>query len=90
MTNFQLGLLVGCFLGALIMFVVLGIIQLYLAERQENDDRTREKTAQDIQAAIGALSYANHGPPNHLPFSTLPEPGPEEETTVCYLSIRIE
>ena len=30
MTKFQLGLLVGCFLGALVMVVALGIIQLYL------------------------------------------------------------
>jgi hypothetical protein len=34
MTKFQLGLLIGFFLGALSLFVVLGIIQLYLEERR--------------------------------------------------------
>jgi hypothetical protein len=90
MTKFQLGLLVGCFLGALVMVVALGIIQLYLEKRREQRDRIREKTAREIQTALGAQSYANHDSLNHLPFSTLKEPGAEEDLTICYVSIRIE
>jgi hypothetical protein len=39
MSSFHLGLLVGGFLGALIMFVALGIFHLYSTERQENRAR---------------------------------------------------
>jgi hypothetical protein len=90
MTKFQLGILVGCFLGALTMFVVLGIIQLYLAEHQEKRVRARERTAREIQAAIGARSYANPEAPDHLPFLAVKEPGTEEDTIICYLSIHLE
>jgi hypothetical protein len=90
MTKFQIGLLVGCFLGALVMVVALGIIQLYLEKRREQHDQVREKTAREIQAAIGAQSYANHDSLNHLPFPTFEEPGAEEDLTICYVSIRIE
>jgi hypothetical protein len=90
MTKFQLGLLVGGFLGALIMVVALGIIQLYAEKRREQHDQVREKTAREIQATMGAQSYAKHDSLDHLPFPTLEEPGAEENLTICYVSIRIE
>ena len=90
MTKFQLGLVIGLFLGALVMVVALGIIQLCLEERQKKLARTREKTAQKIQAAIGAWPSANNDSCNHLPFPALDKSGPEGETTICYLSILIE
>ncbi len=89
MSKFHLGLLIGLFLGGLVTAVALGIIQLYRENRQEKSARTREKTAGEIQDAIGALSYDNHASQG-LPFPTLREPGPEGETTICYLSILIE
>lgn len=36
MTNFHYGVLIGIFLGALFIFVVLEIIHLYSAERRED------------------------------------------------------
>ncbi len=90
MSKFHLGLLIGLFLGGLVTVVALGIIQLYRENRQEKSARTREKTAGEIQDAIRARSYDNHASQAHLPFPTLREPGPEGETTVCYLSILIE
>jgi hypothetical protein len=90
MTKFQIGLLVGCFLGALVMVVALGIIQLYGEKRQAKRDRVREKTAREIQSAIGAQSYTNHDSLNPLPYPAFKEPGAEDELTICYVSIRIE
>lgn len=90
MTKFHIGLLVGCFLGALVMVVALGILQLYDEERQAKSDRARKKTAREIQAAIRAQSHANHDPFNHLPFPALEQPGAEDDLTICYVSIRIE
>lgn len=90
MTKFQLGMLVGFFLGALAMVVALGIIQLYLEKRQEKRDRVREKTAREIQAAIRARSYANQDSIHRLPFPAAEESGAEDDITICYLSILIE
>ena len=90
MTKFQIGLLVGCFLGALVMVVALGVIQLYGEKRREQRDQAREKTAREIQAAIGGQSNANHDSLNRLPFPAYGEPGAEEDLTICYVSIRIE
>jgi hypothetical protein len=90
MTKFQLGLLVGCFLGALVMVVALGIIQLYLERRREQRDRVREQTAREIQTAMGARSYPNRDFLNHPSFPSMGEPGAEDDLTICYVSIRIE
>jgi len=72
------------------MFVVLGIIRLYLEERQEKSARAKERTAREIQAVISPLSYANLEAPDHLLYPALKEPGTEEDTTICYLSIHLE
>jgi hypothetical protein len=90
MSKFQLGLLVGGFLGALVMVVALGIIQLYLEKRQDQRNQVREKTAREIQVAMGAQSFANHDSLNHLPLPTLEKSRAEDDLTVCYVSIRIE
>lgn len=89
MSKFQLGILIGCFFGALIMFVALGIIHLFLQAQHENRARTREHTAPEILNAMKALSHGNAKPLEHLPQQSSHEAG-EEEVTICYLSIRIE
>lgn len=90
MTKFQIGLLVGGFLGALVMLVALETTKLYLEKRRQKHDRVREKTAREIQAAMGAQPYVNHDSLKHLPFPTFKEPGAEDDLTICYVSIRIE
>jgi hypothetical protein len=56
MTKYQLGILVGFFLGALVLLVVLGIIFLYIEERQEKRDLVREPTGRDTPDNRQALS----------------------------------
>lgn len=56
MTKVQLGLLIGLFLGALAMFVTLGIIRLYLEERQE---RTRGRNRSSLKPEAGSSIFSD-------------------------------
>lgn len=58
MTNFFFGLLVGSFLGALVMFVFLGIICFYLEKRREKIILAKQRAAREIHDDREALSYS--------------------------------
>lgn len=89
MSKFQLGLMVGFFLGGLAIFVFLGISQLLAEDRREKAVRAREQAAREIQAALEGTALVNHDP-GHLPCVTVQDPALEGEETICYVSIRIE
>ena len=90
MTQFQLGLVIGCFLGALVMVVALGIIQLFAEKRQVDAPGPGRRPPGKSRRAIGAWPSAHYDACNPLPFPAWEESGPEEDTTICYLSILIE
>lgn len=65
MSNFFVGTLVGFFLGALVMFVGLGIICLYLVERGEQTPRAGPRTARETRDdPRGAILFPNQEPPD--------------------------
>ena len=65
MTNLFFGLLVGSFLGALVMFVFLGIICFYLEKRREKSILAKQRSAREI-----------HGDPEVLSSSPTKAPRP--------------
>ena len=90
MTNFQLGLAIGIFLGVLATFVVLGIIQLYAEERQGKAALAKNQTVWEGLPETGGMLFANdYGAPRHLPARVLKEWADDAEI-VCYLFILIE
>jgi hypothetical protein len=69
MSKFQIGLLVGFFLGGLSLFVVLGIIHLYCEKR-----RTPSSSGPDISSGGGARA----DPVRHFPdLRAVKKAGPE-------------
>lgn len=58
MTKFQIGLLVGFFLGALSLFVVLGIIRLYIEERQDKYGAAGRQAAQEKKPEPAGIPLA--------------------------------
>jgi hypothetical protein len=82
MNNFHYGLLVGFFLGALVMFVVGGIIQLYAEERRKHQDGS------EIRPTSLTRCHPDRRFPDHLTL-TLAVLRQGEETAV-YLMIVAE
>jgi hypothetical protein len=88
MTNFQLGLAVGGFLGALVIVVVLGIIQLYVEERQEKNACSMKQTAPPGLGEVSHMQpYTDYEPSDYL---ALEKPVSKEEAVIYYLFILIE
>jgi hypothetical protein len=93
MTKFQLGLLIGFFLGALVIFVTLGIIQMYLAEKHERRNRGMNRyplrPADDSSTFYSApFTKSCLVPEPHSP--TVLNTAAEEEERVIYLFVIIE
>jgi hypothetical protein len=64
MSNFQLGILIGFFLGVLVMFMALVIIHLYLIhlhveERRKKNALARERGSREIYDDREAPSYTS-------------------------------
>ena len=62
MSNFQLGILIGFFLGVLVMFMALGIIHLYIIylhveERRKKSALARERAPRETWDDREAPSY---------------------------------
>ena len=93
MTKFQLGLLIGFFLGALVIFVTLGIIQLYLAE-QHDRKRRRNRAALGPSDAAQSTSYlaplAQSGRASEPHSLMAIKMTGEEEERIIYLFVLIE
>jgi hypothetical protein len=53
MTKFHLALVIGFFIGALTTFLVLGIIQIYVEEREEKNPLARKRTSRESRDAGG-------------------------------------
>jgi hypothetical protein len=94
MTNYQLGLLIGFSLGAVGMFVGLGIIGLFLEVREEKRDAAiRQAVHEKMPETVGIPAPTDYTHPDHFFASTLKEPPTEddkEKTVVCTLLIQIE
>jgi hypothetical protein len=94
MTKLQLGLLIGFFLGALVIFVTLGIIQIYLAERHERRNRVMNCAghglADDDQSTFYSTPITKSclAPEAHSP--TVMKMAEEEEERIIFLFILIE
>ncbi len=73
MTKFHFGILVGFFLGTLVIFVVLGTISLYFEKRRENSALARQRAARGILDSNEGLSYSTATGPQMPPV-----PGPGE------------
>jgi hypothetical protein len=58
MTIFYFGILAGFFLGAIFMFVVLGMIHPAIKERQEKSALAGGRAAREIHDDREALSYS--------------------------------
>jgi hypothetical protein len=94
MTNYQLGLLIGFFLGAVGMFVGLGIIGLFLEVREEKRGAAvRQAAPEKMPEFAGIPPPTDYTHPDHFFASALREPPTEdddEKTIVCTLLIQIE
>jgi hypothetical protein len=90
MSNFQLALALGIFLGVLATFVVLGIIQLYVEERQGKSALARKRTIREPREVSGILSYAKDRFPDPVPVLALEAHEAEREAVIYYLYIIIE
>jgi len=62
MSNFFVGTLVGFFLGALVMFVGLGIICLYLAKRGERNPPAGPRAALGTQNDCEDAPFSTNHP----------------------------
>jgi hypothetical protein len=71
MSNFFVGTLVGFFLGALVMFVGIGIICLHLAKREEQSARAGPRNARETRDDYEALPYS---PTQGSSISSVPGP----------------
>ena len=71
MTNFFFGLLVGSFLGALVMFVFLGIICFSLEKRREKSILAKQRAAREIHGDPEALSSSPTKGPQIPPVLSL-------------------
>lgn len=94
MTKFQFGLLIGFFLGALVTFVTLGMIQFYMAEQHERRHRGLNRSALEPEADAQSMFYSAPmtksclAPEPHSPTAIkMPE---DEEERIVFLSIFIE
>jgi len=94
MTKFQVGLLMGFFLGAVSMFVVLGIIGLYRAEREQKRVMARkEATKEKMPGTAVVPSHTDYAYLDHQPGSALKRPQADdnkEKVVICPLLIRTE
>lgn len=94
MTKFQLGLLIGFILGAVSMFVVQGVIGLYLEERQQKRGAAKNLAAQEeIPGPAVVRPYTDYAYPDNLSAAALKEPQAEddqEKIVICPLLIRTE
>jgi hypothetical protein len=90
MSTFHLGLVVGFFLGSLVMLVVLGVLHLYLAERQAGRAAAEFSDSREIQA--GHRQPPDLGCQPCRPCLTLAPERPFQDAPhyVCYLFIVIE
>ena len=78
MTNFQLGLLIGFFLGAVSMFVGLGLIGLFIEAREENRGAAVEQAAPEkMPESTGIPPPMDYTHPDHCFSSALKEPPAE-------------
>jgi hypothetical protein len=91
MSKFQLGLMIGFFLGALVTFVALGIIYLYFEERQKKRAEAGKRAAdRKISTASWIPASTHSGPSHRLPAFAPEEQLAEEEVVIYYLFILIE
>ena len=91
MSKFHIGILVACFLGALITFVVLGVLHLYLEERPEKHPEAEKPTDRMEQMPVfGIPLAADYWSHDHLPAPAFQEHSAAEETIICYLFIVME
>jgi hypothetical protein len=90
MTKFQLGLAIGFFLGALVMFVVLGIIQLYVEERRGKLVLPNKSAAWEDEPDNRRMQvHADCGVPIRFPAAVSKEQA-DNESIIYYLFILIE
>ncbi len=87
MTKFHLAFLIGFFLGALAMFVLLRVVYLYAEEHQQKGVLVRR--LREIRDASGRLPCASHASTDHF-LPDREQLGEEGHSKVHYLFIFIK